>query len=85
LRDSSKLLVAAHGSELSETRKIYDLKSDPTENRPNPRELAAEAEALDAALRAELEGLAQRASRDTEKGSIDAATKEKLRALGYGP
>jgi hypothetical protein len=80
-----KLAVALKGAEKSEVAELFDLASDPGEMHPNPPALHGAASRLEASLRGKLEGLAARGLHDGEKGVLDEATKEKLRALGYKP
>jgi arylsulfatase A-like enzyme len=84
VRASTKLLIAVSGPrKKAESTQIYDLASDPGEVDPNPGVLDGELPALLAALRERTQELATRAAGSAEKGVIDEATKEKLRALGY--
>ena len=87
VRESTKLLVsvARPYQKVEESTQIYDLAADPGESHPNPSTLDDELPALLAALRDRTQALASRAAETAEKGVIDEATKEKLRALGYQP
>jgi arylsulfatase A-like enzyme len=80
-----KLAIALEGAKRSEVPELFDLASDPGEKHPNPPGREEEAESLRSSLRTELTALAARARSEGEKGSIDEATREALRALGYAP
>ena len=62
---------------------LFDLGADPGERHPDPPALAAERDALLAALDALQATLAGRASPANAPVQLDDATREKLRALGY--
>lgn len=83
VRKSLKLLLALKGRPKKEVPELYDLANDPSEKEPNPSGLAAERKALQTALREETQSLIRRAALERETGTVDEATKEKLRALGY--
>lgn len=77
IRDSHKLIVRADGSEL-----VFDLRADPGERAP----LADAAERT--ALRRALDDFVARVAPDGAASGttpLDAATRERLRALGYVP
>jgi arylsulfatase len=63
---------------------LFDLAADPGEHHPDPPALVAERAVLLAALDALQMTLAGRASPAGEPVRLDDATREKLRALGYG-
>jgi arylsulfatase A-like enzyme len=83
VRDSVKLLMALKGRKKLEFAEIYDLADDPGETNPNPKAIAKQIPKLRTALRQRRQALAASANLDPETVPIDAATKERLRALGY--
>lgn len=78
VRQSVKLLVRRDGR-----REVYDLAADPSETHPNPVVLDAMATTLAGTLDDSATRLSRRARVAVEGETIDEATKEKLRALGY--
>lgn len=62
---------------------LFDLAVDPGEQHPDPPALAGELEALLAALDARRDALAADAAPADDRVTLDEATREKLRALGY--
>jgi arylsulfatase A-like enzyme len=81
LQGQTKLLVELRGAEKREVPLIYDLQSDPGETAPAKR--SRRADAMQAVLQQRTEALVKRAAVSPETGTVDDATKEKLRALGY--
>ena len=79
IRDFAKLLVRTDGG-----TEAYDLQADPGEKNANPPALAGTASTLAAALDRAATTLTARAAAPVEGETLDAATKEQLRALGYG-
>jgi arylsulfatase A-like enzyme len=75
VRNNEKLVVSPDG-----VPTLYDMAADPAEQQPRD---AAEARGLVAALETANAALASRQRSTEQKVVIDAATKEKLRALGY--
>ncbi|MBX3025601.1 sulfatase-like hydrolase/transferase [bacterium] len=63
---------------------VFDLATDPGERQPDPPALADEREAMLGDLDRLVARLAERASPASAPVELDAATREKLRALGYG-
>jgi arylsulfatase A-like enzyme len=78
VRDSIKLLVDRQGGHA-----VYDLATDAGETNANPSGLATAAQTLATALDESKQDLAKRAGVEMKREKIDAATKEKLRQLGY--
>jgi arylsulfatase A-like enzyme len=78
VRESLKLLFSPHG-----TPELYDLAVDTGERHPNPPSLAESSTVLQAALQ---EGVGRLVTSESarESAPLDAATREKLRQLGYG-
>lgn len=62
---------------------LFDLAADPGERHPNPPALAGTLETMLAALAEMQTVLATRASPAGDQVTLDEATREKLRALGY--
>lgn len=77
--DGLKLLETWLPQQRSET---FDLHRDPGETRPDPPHLAQDAPTLRARLARRREDLGMRAGK-AESITIDASTRERLRALGY--
>lgn len=78
VRDDSKLLVERDGAS-----RTYDLTQDPGELMPDPPQLAPAAKDLAAALAARNASSSASAGDAAPIETIDEATKEQLRALGY--
>jgi hypothetical protein len=84
VRGSRKLLLSLRNKDRTETAEAYDLVSDPGEHDPNPAPAHEWTPVLLAELARRGESLA-RASRSTvETVPIDEASRERLKALGYG-
>lgn len=74
-----KVLATCSPQEGSEA---FDLRTDPAEEHPDPAAIAQDAAALRARLAQRQQALATRAG-TAETGVLDAATRERLRTLGY--
>ena len=81
VRGTNKLLIGLRGRQKEEVPELYDLAVDPGETKNLHRPNAIRT--LRTALQKETAALAERANPAAETGSVDEATKEKLRALGY--
>ena len=78
LSGGRKMLLGTNGA-----IEVYDLDADPGEQHVLPPLMAAESSDLLAALDATRAGLRQRTEPNALARTVDDATKEKLRALGY--
>jgi len=81
MRGSDKLLIELSGPQKTETPAFYDLRADPGETTPLHPD--GTIQILETALQERTDALVKRASLTKEVGTVDEATKEKLRALGY--
>lgn len=79
LRGTDKLVVRLDGA-----RDIFDLRADAAEEHPNPAGSERQADLFVQALQRQTRILQGRATVAVEVEVIDDATKEQLRALGYG-
>jgi arylsulfatase A-like enzyme len=77
-RGKLKLLLRRDGG-----RESYDLASDPSEQHPNPPQIAQQVNALASDVEHASSTLGRRAAAPVQGEALDEATKEKLRALGY--
>jgi len=80
VRGPNKLVIGRDGAD-----EAYDLAADPLETRANPDSLRPMTSVLASALADTETSLARRAGAVLRREPLDAATKEKLRALGYQP
>lgn len=81
VRGTDKLLIELSGQQKTETPALYDLRADPGETTPLHPD--GTIQILETALQERTDALVKRASLTKEVGTVDEATKEKLRALGY--
>jgi len=79
LRGSQKLLVGPSGAAF-----LYDVAADPDERAPRGSDRSAAGARLKAELAARREVLARRAGQGAAPADLDAETRARLRALGYG-
>ena len=77
-----KLIVTQPNGVFREKPLLFDLARDPGERSPNPPELAARILPAYKAARRTQRAIGARAGTG-ERGDIDAATRDRLRALGY--
>jgi hypothetical protein len=84
VRGPRKLLLSLRNRARDEVPEAYDLSADPQERNPNPVASQAWQDHLLAALNERSTALARTAGREAETVTIDATTRDRLHALGYG-
>jgi arylsulfatase len=78
VQERLKLIVPLTGE-----AELFDLATDPAERSANPATKADQTKGMKAALHATTTALRARAAATPQRGTVDPATRERLRALGY--